>query len=116
MLRSRLLTALVVAGGLALSGCTYSAEQQADLPHTYLEHALQAVQAHDAAKALADLNQAENAWLGRNVPFTDPFFNFDPDAMREIARARQSVELKRWGDAEYYIRTAMTHPSTIWPD
>ncbi|MDA8252024.1 MAG: hypothetical protein M0Z28_23065 [Rhodospirillales bacterium] len=114
-MRSRLLAALLLCGSLALPACALTPAQQATLPHTYLEQALAAVQAHDAPKALAALNKAENAWLGTNVPFTDPFFGFDPDAMREMARARQSVQMGRWGDAEYYIRTAMTHPSTIVP-
>lgn len=113
--RSRLLAALGLGIGLALSGCASYEAQQATLPHAYLEQALQAVHEHDRTKALAALNQAENAWLGRNIPFTDAFFTFDPEAMREMGRARQSIEMGRWDDADYYIRTALTHPSTITP-
>ena len=115
MIRPRWFPALLIGAGPVLGGCALTAAQQADLPHTYLEQALAAVQARDAKTAIDDINKAENAWLGRNSPFSDPFFTFDPEAMREMARARQSVEMGRWGDAEYYVRTALTHPSTLVP-
>lgn len=115
MIRSRWIAALLGSGVLALGGCALTPEQHADLPHTYLDQALAAVQARDAPAAIDDLNKAENAWLGRNSPFSDPFFTFDPEAMREMARARQSVQMGRWGDAEYYVRAARTHPSTLVP-
>jgi hypothetical protein len=99
-----------------LASCSSYDAEEASLPHTLLNQALQAVQAHDSEKALDALNKAENAWLGTNVPFSDAFFNFDPEAMREMGRARQSIQMQRWADAEYYIRTAMTHPSTLTPN
>jgi uncharacterized lipoprotein YbaY len=113
--RSLVCAMLMFCAGLAVSSCASYYAQQNTLPHAYLEQALQAVHERDAPKALAALDQAENAWIGRNVPFTDAFFNFDPDAMREMARARQSIQMGRWGDADYYIRAALTHPSTIVP-
>lgn len=115
MIRPRRLPALLLGAGLALGGCTLTPAQQADLPHTYLEQARAAIKAHDAPAAIAAINKAENAWLGRNSPFSDPFFTFDPDAMREMARARQSVQMGRWGDAAYYIDVAIRHPSTLVP-
>ncbi len=99
-----------------LASCASYDAQQASLPHTLLTQALQAVKAHDSDKALDALNKAENAWLGTNVPFSDAFFNFDPEAMREMGRARESIQMQRWDDAEYYIRTAMEHPSTLTPN
>ncbi len=112
MLRT-LVAALLLSASLGLAGC--APVDPNDLPRTYLEQALKAVQAHDAPTALAALNHAESLWIGANVPFSDAFFNFDPDAMREMARARQSVQMGRWGDAEYYVRTALTHPSVVTP-
>lgn len=113
---SRLLAALVIGAGIALSGCASSYEaQQAALPHAYLKQARQAAQAHDAPKALAALDAAEKAWMGNNTNYGSPEITFDPEAEREIARARQSVQMQLWNDAIYYIDTAMTHPSTILP-
>ncbi len=83
--------------------------------HPYLERARAAVQQRDAKAALAQIDQAEAIWLGTNTPYGNPFVTSDPDALREMARARQSVQMGRWGDAEYYVRTAMTHPSTTIP-
>lgn len=81
----------------------------------YLKKAQVAVQAHDATTAVANLNQAETAWLGGATPYRDPQIDIDPEALREVARARQAVQMGLWGDADYYVRTAMTHPSTIAP-
>ena len=114
--RSVSLVSMLLGGAAALSGCASLAAEEANTPKPYLEQALKAVQQRDATAALADLNRAESMWIGSNVPFSDAFFGFDPDAMREMARARQSVQMQRWGDAEYYIRTALTHPSVVTPN
>ena len=85
------------------------------LPHAYLEQARDAALAHDAARATAALNKAEQAWEGVNTPYGNAQTIIDPEAVREIGRARQSVEMRRWDDALYYIDGALTHPSTILP-
>jgi hypothetical protein len=100
---------------VAVAGCVSYTAQQAQLPQAYLQNALAAVKARDANTAIAQINLAETTWLGANTPYGDPQIDIDPEALREIGRARQSVEMGRWGDAEYYVRTALTHPSTIQP-
>ncbi len=114
--RSVVLAAILLGGSVALAGCASLVADQSNTPRPYLVQALHAVQQRDAPSALADLNKAESLWIGANVPFSDVTFGFDPDAMREMARARQSVQMERWGDAEYYIRTALTHPSVVTPN
>lgn len=110
-------TAFVLASLLAWSvaACASYAAQEDELAMAYLKKAQKAVQAKDAETATANLYQAENAWLGANYPYENPQINTDPDALRDIGRAIQSVRMGLWGDADYYIRTAMTHPSAIQP-
>lgn len=108
-------TAMLCSVALTGAGCASLTTEQPTLPHYWLKQALAAAQAHDSPTALADIAKAESLWQGSNIPYSNPMFQFDPDAMREMARARQSVEMQRWGDAVYYIRTAMTHPSTVTP-
>ncbi len=108
--------AIILLGiAVAAPGCTLTPEQQAHLPHTYLEQARAAAAAHDAPGTLTALDEAENAWEGVNTPYGNPMVINDPEVPREIGRARQSVQMGRWGDALYYIDTALTHPSTIIP-
>jgi hypothetical protein len=115
-MRGRMMVAAMLAGSaLGLAGCAQLTTEQPDLPHYWLNQALAAAKARDAPTALADIDKAQSLWEGSNIPFTNTMFDFDPDAMREMARARQSVQMGRWDDAEYYIRTAMTHPSTVTP-
>lgn len=111
----RLNMALLFGSALALAACTSLEAENPNLPHYWLEQALTAVKAHDSKTALADIDKAEALWEGSNVPFSDTMFGFDPDAMRDMGRARESVEAGRWDDAEYYVRTAATHPSTVTP-
>ena len=108
--------AILLAGGSPLGGCASLMADQSNTAHPYLIRALAAVQQHDASAALAQLDQAESVWLGSNTPYGNPFVVSDPEALREMARARQSVQMGRWGDAEYYVRSALTHPSTILAD
>ena len=112
----RTIVAATLLGGLvALGGCALSPEQEATLPHTYLEHALQAVQAHDKATALREIDAAENSWSQRNAAYTLPTLPFPPPIVSDFGSARLSVEREQWGQAEYYIRAALTHPSTLTP-
>lgn len=100
---------LCVSGGV--SACILNPDR---LPRTYLVQAQQAVRAHDAPRALAALDRAESLWVGGNSPFRTPF-GFDPAALRNMGYARQAVQTGRWGDAEYYIRTAIAQPSVVVP-
>ncbi len=102
---------MLLCAGLGVSACVLNPDR---LPRTYLLQARQAVRAHDAPAALAALNQAESLWLNGNRPSSAPF-GFDPEALRDMGRARQSVQMGRWGDAEYYVRTAIAQPTVIVP-
>jgi len=114
--RSMMMATMLLAGVAALAGCASLTAENPNTPHPYLVAALKAVQQRDATAALADIDRAESMWIGTNVPFSDAMFGFDPDAMRDMARARQSVQMQRWADADYYIRTALTHPSVVMPN
>lgn len=96
-----------------LSGCGAYFAQQNTLPHAYLEQAREAAQAHDAARTLAALEQAEGASVLTSSGRTS--MNYDTQTLRQIDEARQSVAMQRWGDALYYINTALTDPETIEP-
>ena len=98
--------------GLGLSAC---AVDPALLPKTYLLQAQQAVKAHDAPAALAALDHAEALWISANTPFSTPFFGFDPEALRNMGNARAALNMGRWGDADYYIRTAIAQPTVVNP-
>ncbi len=108
----RSLAATLLCGGLALSAC---AADPYRLPKTYLVIAQEAVKTRDAPAALAALNQAEGLWLSGNSPLSSPFVPFNPEALRNMGNARVAIQMGRWGDAEYYIRTAITQPSVVQP-
>jgi hypothetical protein len=110
-----MLTAVPLACGIAVAGCASLTADQSNTARPYLLRALAAVQRQDAAVALAQLAEAESVWLGSNTPYGNPFIVSDPEALREMGRARQSVQMGRWGDAAYYVRAALTHPSTVIP-
>jgi hypothetical protein len=100
----------MLCGGLGAAAC---AVDPARLPKTYLLQAQQAVQARNAPATLAALDQAQSLWLSANYPA--PFFQYDPEALRDIGNARAAVQMGRWGDAEYYVRTAIAQPSVVRP-
>lgn len=106
------LCAAQLCAGLALTDC---AVDPARLPRTYLLQAQQAVKGRDAPAALAALDRAEAVWVSANTPFPTPFFGFDPEALRDIGSARVAVNMGRWGDADYYVRTAIAQPSVVRP-
>lgn len=116
MFRRVLMASMLLAGVAAQAGCSNLTADNPNTARPYLVAALKAVEQRDAPTALADIDKAESVWIGTNVPFSSPFLDFDPDAMRNMARARQSVEMRRWSDAEYYVRTALTHPSVVMPN
>lgn len=111
-MRRSLLAAMLLSGGLAVSAC---AVDPARLPKTYLLQAKEAVKAHDAPRAMAALDHAESLWLSANYPAPGPFLGYDPTALRNMGAARQAVRMERWGDADYYIRTAIAQPSVVTP-
>jgi hypothetical protein len=99
--------------GLLLSACAAYFAQESTLPHAYLEQARAAAEAHDAAKALTALDEADRASV--TAPSGRSISSYNPATLQDIARARQSVTLGRWGDATYYIETALSDPSTLLP-
>ncbi len=109
-MRAVFLAATLLYGPLGIAAC---AVDPATLPKTYLLQAQQAVAAHDAPAALAALARAETLWT--NVNYRAPFFSYEPQALRDMGNARSAVQLGRWSDAEYYVRTALTHPSVVRP-
>ncbi len=115
MVRTFAMRAILLVGALVLGDCAGMLAEDPNTAHPYLERALAAVQQRDTKTALTQIDRAEAIWLGSNTPYGNAFVSSDPDALREMARARQSVQMGRWGDAEYYLRTAMTHPSTTTP-
>lgn len=116
MIRTSAVACLLAAFVVGPGGCASYANQQGELPMAYLQQAQQAVAVRNADKAISDLDAAESAWLGANYPYGNPTeLVTDPEALRDIARARQAVQMQLWGDAAYYVTTAMTHPSAIQP-
>lgn len=113
MRSAQFLAAAALTAALGAAACATDAG--APLTKVYLEQARAAVQARDAGTALAALNQAQSIWISRNVPFTNAFFQFDPAAMRAIARAQQSVQMQNWRDASYYVNVALSDPSILTP-
>ncbi len=113
MHRKRLGAAWALPLALGVVACA----QDARVPPTksYLQQAQVAVGQRNRAEALASLDRAESLWISHNVPFSSPFFTFDPEALRDIARAKQSIDLGRWDDANYYVSTALRDPSILTP-
>lgn len=107
----------MAAAGLAalLVGCALPRPDPAELPRTYLDKAQQAVAARDSASALAALDRAAALWRRNNTEPVDPMIFQPSEALLNIQHARQAVGMGRWQDAQYYIATALTHPSTITP-
>ncbi len=110
----RSLRSALVLSGIALLGAGCGLDQT-DVPLAYLKQAKLAVQKHDAAAATSAINSAENEWLGRNTPYGTYYLPIEPEALREMGRALQAISMQRWDDAEYYVTTAMTHPSMQTP-
>ena len=108
--RVSVIAALLV--GIGLGAC---AVDPARLPKTYLLQARAAVQARDAPAALAALDRAESLWINANIPFSSPFFGYDPEALRDMGNARAAIRMGRWGDADYYVRTAIRQPTVVRP-
>ena len=112
-MRQRLFVSIAVLGvALGVAGCDIDTT---NVPLAYLKQAKVAVEHRDAAAATAALDHAEGQWLDRNTPYGDPFFTLEPEALREMGRARQAIAMGRWGDAEYYVAAAMTHPTMLTP-
>ena len=109
-MRGAFVVAMLVCGGLGVAACAIDPES---LPKTYLLQAQQAVNARDAPTALAALGHAEALWLNGN--YRTSFFSYDPEALRDMGNARAAVQTGRWGDAEYYVRTAIAQPSVVRP-
>lgn len=109
-MRGAFVTAMLLCGGLGLAACAVDPDR---LPKTYLLQAQQAVIARDAPAALAALNHAESLWT--SVNYRTAFFSYDPEALRDIGNARAAVQVGRWRDAEYYVRTALAQPSVVRP-
>ena len=81
----------------------------------YLQQARQAVLARQATPALAALDQAQSIWIYQQTPVRPPGVSVEPEVLREMARARQAVEMGRWHDAAYYINAALTDPTVLGP-
>jgi hypothetical protein len=113
MRRGRFGVAWALGAGLAVVACT--ADPAATPTKAYLQQAQAAVAQRNSAEALAALDRAQSFWVSRNVPFTTPFFTYDPTALTAMARARQSVEMGRWDDARYYVSEALDDPSILTP-
>ncbi len=111
---SRTVSAAAVLLGLSLvlPACAGTSAQSLNPPVRYLQHAQDAAQAHDAAAALAALNDAENAWLTANAAWGNPIVHHERPALREIGAARVSVQQARWRDAQHYIGSAMSNAAS----
>ena len=101
---------LLLCAGLGVASCTVDPDS---LPKTYLLLAQQAVGARDAPTAVVALDHAAALWVNGN--YGAPFIEYDPTALREIWYTRIAVLMGRWGDAEYYVRTALAQPSVVIP-
>ena len=112
-MRRTLLSAAALVMAMILASCAPDA--RAPLTKVYLEQARTAIAHRNSAEALAALNCAQSVWVSRNVPFTSPFFNYDPEALRAMARASQSIGMGRWDDASYYVGVALGDPSILTP-
>ena len=99
-----------VIAAVAVASCAVSPDS---LPKTYLLLAQQAVGARDMPTAIAALDHAAVLWVNAN--YGSSFVDDDPKALREIWYARIAVMMGRWGDAEYYVRTALAQPSVVEP-
>jgi hypothetical protein len=103
---------MLLCVGPGLSACVLNPDR---LPRTYLLQAQQAVKAHDAPNAVAALDRAQTLWLSGNNPALARPFGYDPTALRNMGGALEAVKMGRWGDAEYYVRTAIAQPSVVTP-
>ncbi len=108
----------------ALMGLAFAlpAVAQQSMDHTtpdyYLTQALGAVQQHDGTTALSDIAQAENLLLEPPTPYeyrAARRLPGEPRVIREFGDARVAVQEGNWSQAEYFINTAMSHPSAALP-
>jgi len=103
----RMCSAALILGltAIAGAGCAPMASQGPSA-RDYLLQAPQAVEAHQADKALSAINNAQNAYLAAN-PTRPPNETEEPPALRAFGRASDAVKAQQWGPAEQYINTAM---------
>jgi hypothetical protein len=112
-MRRRCLAPFALVLATTLAACAPDALNP--LTRVYLEQARGAIERRESAQAIQALGCAESLWVSRNTPFSTPFFNFDPTALRAMARARQAIEMDRWDDARYYVGVALRDPSILTP-
>jgi hypothetical protein len=103
--------AVLLVAGLGAAACGHNDL----LAQTYLRQAQTAIAQHQKTEAIAALNSAESVWLGRNTVRGYFVVPVEPDVLREMARAKESVQMQNWDDAKYYIAAALTHPSILTP-
>ena len=109
------LFALAALSGVALA---MPALAEGITPDTYLSQALRFVQQHRQHQAVAAVDNAENVLLEPPTPYefhSTRDLPGEPEVIRQFGRAREAIQERRWSDAEYYIRAAMTHPSADLP-
>ncbi len=100
------------AFGLMMAGKAFA---QGMTPEQYLSQARQAVQQHRTMTALTAINNAENELLKSGVADEDrgarDVGKAEPAVIRQMARAREAVQMHHWKQAETYLSDAMAHPS-----
>lgn len=87
-------------------------------PDYFLSQALGAVQQHDRTAALSAISQAENLLLEPPTPYeyrAARRLPGEPRVIRQFGDARDAVLEGNWTQAEYFINTAMAHPSAALP-
>jgi hypothetical protein len=103
--------AVLLAAGLGVAACG----QNDLLAQAYLRQAQTAIAEHRQTAAIAAIDRAESVWLGRNTVRGYSVVPVEPEVLREMARAKESVQMQNWDDASYYIASALTHPSILTP-
>ncbi len=121
MPKLRVTSAALLSVCLAVAACaqwpTPGGSQQAGTgPRELLAQARRAVQEHQQEAAYAAVDQAQTVWNQRNAAWaSNAFFSAEPAEARQMAFAKQAIQLQQWDFADYYIKTAMRGPLMVTP-
>ena len=105
--------------GMVAAACaaqTSQSQSSQSMPLPLLAQARTAVEQHQQQQAYQLVDHAQDVWEKNNGAWNwNPYLASEPDELRQMARAKQAIQMQNWKAAEYYIDAAATAPTMVTP-